>query len=132
MDSRSTITRAITLAKDTNSMVIFLYVVNQDLAQNAGMAQAHIATEQIRQMGQSVLLAAQAMANSQGMTARSVMRHGNVENEIAQTCRELNAKHLVLGPAGSRQGEGYFTPSLLARFVKQIEKESEIKVILPE
>jgi nucleotide-binding universal stress UspA family protein len=130
--SRTTVSRALALAKTTGFPLTFLYVVNPDLTQTVSTDQADAAAERIRQMGQSVLLTAQALANSQGIRAQGIVRHGSVAGEIARTCRELDAEYLVLSPPGTREDEGYFTPSLLTQFVSQIEKRSGINVILSE
>jgi K+-sensing histidine kinase KdpD len=86
----------------------------------------------MRQMGEFILLAAQARASTQGITAEGVVRRGNVAQEIGGLCRELAADYLVLGRPQFQKEESVFTQDLLAQFIQQTEEQTGAKVVMPE
>ena len=63
LESRVTIAEAISLAQKTGLPVHFVYVLNHQLLAETSRDRAGAAANQLRQMGQSILLAAQALAN---------------------------------------------------------------------
>jgi nucleotide-binding universal stress UspA family protein len=89
-------------------------------------------SEQMRQMGESILLAAQARAAAQGVMAQTVVRQGEVGEEISEFCHELGADYLVLGLPGGADEEDVFTQDRLDRFRERIENETGATVILSE
>lgn len=129
LDSRATITRAITLAQEAGLPLHFLYVVNRGLVSDTTSRSAHTAAEQLRQMGNSMVLEAQAIANSHGIPAQGAVRCGYVEDEIAGMCRDVDADYLVLSQSASHKEENVFTPERLARFCARIEREAGAKVV---
>jgi nucleotide-binding universal stress UspA family protein len=123
------IAQAITLAQETGLPVHFLYVVNRDLLPGANSTQVRAISGQIRQMGKSVLRTALTWASTQGVTAQGVIRQGNVGNEIARLCRDLDADYLVLGQPQAQGEKDAFSKASLAQFIEQIEKQTETKVV---
>ena len=130
-DSRDTIAEAITLAKETGLPLHFLYVVNLDFLSHTSSSRVQTISEQMRQMGEFILLAAQSSAAAQGVTAQGVTRQGDVGEEIVALCKEIGADYLVLGRPQSRQEENVFTQELLAKFIARIEEQTGAKVVLP-
>lgn len=130
-DSRDTIAKAITLAKETGLPLHFLYVVNLDFLSHTSSSRVQTISEQMRQMGEFILLAAQSSAAAQGVTAQGVTRQGDVGEEIVALCKEIEADYLVLGRPQSRQEENVFTQELLAKFIARIEEQTGAKVVLP-
>jgi hypothetical protein len=59
-DSRATIDKAIDLSKETGLPLYFLYIVNLDFLYHTSSSRVNTASEQIRQMGEFILLNAQA------------------------------------------------------------------------
>jgi nucleotide-binding universal stress UspA family protein len=123
------IAQAITLAQETSLPVHFLYIVNRDLLSSANSTQAHAISGQIRQMGKSVLRTALDLASRQGVTAQGVIRQGNVGDEIASLCRDLEADYLVIGRPQPHEERNVFSEALLAQFIERIEKQTEAKVV---
>jgi len=123
------IAQAITLAQETGLPVHFLYVVNRDLLSSANSAQARAISGQIRKMGESVLRTALAWASTQGVTAQGVIRQGNVGDEIASLCRDIEADYLVIGRPQPHEERNVFSEDLLPQFIERIEKQTEAKVV---
>jgi nucleotide-binding universal stress UspA family protein len=131
-DSQDAIAEAIALARQTGLPLYFLYVVNLDFMSHTTSTRVHTISEEMRQMGEFILLAAQARASTQGITAEGVVRRGNVAQEIGGLCRELAADYLVLGRPQFQKEESVFTQDLLAQFIQQTEEQTGAKVVMPE
>ena len=130
--SRHTIDRAVALAQETGLSLHFLYIVNLDFLTHTVTSRVRTISEQMHQMGESILLTAQARAAAQGVTAHTVVRQGEVGEEISAFCHELGADYLVLGrPAGADEAD-VFTHDRLAQFRERIEEETGARVILSE
>jgi len=130
-DSQTTIAEAIALARKTGVPLYFLYVVNLDFMSHTTSTRVHTISEEMRQMGEFILLAAQAQASAQGIAAEGVVRHGNVAEEIVGLCRELAATYLVLGCPQFHKEESVFTQDLLAQFIRETEEQTGAKVVMP-
>jgi nucleotide-binding universal stress UspA family protein len=123
------IAQAITLAQETGLPVHFLYIVNHDLLANANSAQAHAISGQIRQMGRSILRTALAWARTEDVTAQGVIRQGNVGDEIATLCHDLEADYLVIGRPQPHEERNVFSEDLLPQFIEQIGKQTGAEVV---
>jgi hypothetical protein len=130
LESRATITEAIDLARTTGLPVQFLYVLNEELVPGTGSHRARAVATQVRQMGESVLFAAQALANSHGVLARGAARQGNVEDEIASACRELGAEYLVLNRP--REGKDGRSSPISAQFAERVGKQAGTEIVWSE
>ena len=129
--SRSTIAKAIALAREINHPLYLLYVVNLDSMSRSGGCQADLILQRMRQLGESVLLGAQEMATAQGIVAEHRVRRGNVGEEISGLCHELDAGYLVLGQPEAHKEDNVFTPARLARFADGVQKQTGARVIQP-
>jgi nucleotide-binding universal stress UspA family protein len=130
--SQATIDRSIALAQETGQTLYFLYVVNLDFLTRTSSTRVHTISEQMRQMGEFILLTAQDAAARQGVEAEGVIRHGNVGEEIIGLCHELAAAFLVLGLPHVGREDTVFTEELLRQFVERTEEQTGAKVVLPE
>jgi hypothetical protein len=130
LESRATITQAIGLARTTGLPVQFVYVLNEELVAGTGSDRGRAVANQLRQMGESVLLAAQALANSHGVLARGSGRQGNVEDEIAGACRELGAEYLVLNRP--REGKDGRSSPISAQFAERLRKQAGTEIVWSE
>lgn len=130
VESKVTVARAIAVAQATRLPLHFLYVVNPDLLLAIGSDDMDALFESVRQMGLSVLGAAKAWAESQGISSQGVVRHGSVKDEIAAVCQDLDPAYLVLGRPQGRKPENVFTRALLETFVHQIEQQTRVSAVL--
>jgi nucleotide-binding universal stress UspA family protein len=130
--SQATIAQAIALAQETGLPLFFLYVVNLDFLSHTTSSRVHTISRQMHQMGEFILLTAQASASTQGVTAQGVVRHGDVGKEIIGLCREFGADYLVLGRPQFQHEESVFTQALLTQFIEQTEEQTGTKVVLPD
>ncbi len=131
-DSRPTIEKSIELAKESELTLYFLYIVNIDFLDHTIRSRVQTITQQMEQMGEFILLSAQASAKVKGIDAQGVVRHGNVMEEIRKLCHEIQADYLVLGRPKFHLEDSLFTESLLEEFIKRVEDQTGAQVILPE
>lgn len=131
-DSDHTIEEAITLAKETGQHLIFLYVVNLDFLSHTSHSRVQTISKEMHQLGDFILLNAQARAEARNTQADTVVRHGNVGEEIIQLSREIDAEYVVLGEPSGQGERDTFTQERLHQFIEHIENAGGVKVILAE
>ncbi len=130
--SRSTIARAIELAKKTRKPLYFLYVVNLDFMSSSSSSRVQTISEEMSQMGEFILLMAQARAAEKGVEARAVIRDGEVDEEIVKVAQEVGADYVVLGRPASPGARSVFSLEKLSRLAGTIQKETGAEVVFAE
>lgn len=131
-DSQPTVARAIALAREKGLTLVFLYVVNLDFLLKTSSVRVQTATEQLAQMGEFILLAAQAQAEAAGVVASGVVRTGSVMEEMTALCHELKVEYLVLGTPRPQREDSVFTEEMLAIFVATTEVRTGARVVLAD
>jgi nucleotide-binding universal stress UspA family protein len=131
-DSRPTIEKAITLASNSGLPLYFLYVVNIDFLDRTILTRVQTVSQQMQQMGEFILLHAQAAAKAKGIEAQGVVRHGKVTHEISTLCHEIQADYLVIGRPKFHLEDSHFTETLLAEFIERVEEQTGARVVFPE
>ena len=129
-DSQPTIKTAIDLAGKTGQTIYFLYVVNLDFLTFTSTSRGQVAAQEMRQMGEFILLTAQSQAEEKGAKAEGVVRKGQVREEIINLCHEVNAEYLILGHPRGKDEVDVFTHEHLDQFAQHIEKESGAKAVI--
>ena len=127
--SQPTIEQAIVAAKKTALPLYFLYLVNVNFLMRTAQTRVQVITQQLEEMGEFILLAAQSQAQQQGVTAHDVIRHGDVSEQIIAVCQELTADYVVLGRPLKARAENVFTHDQLQTFGKHIAEETGAKII---
>ncbi|MCJ7701655.1 MAG: universal stress protein [Anaerolineales bacterium] len=131
--SRPTIEKSIQLAVETHSPLYFLYVVNLDFLSRTTCSRVHLLSKQMHEMGEFILLVAQAEAQAQGIKTEGIVRQGNVRDEIVALCQETNADYVILGrPKTHSEEENVFTHERLDKFTQRIKEESGAKIIMAD
>ena len=131
--SRPTIEKSIQLAAETELPLYFLYVVNLDFLTRTSSSRVHLISKQMHDMGEFILLTAQAEAETQGIRASGIVRQGNIRDEIVALCLETGARYVVLGkPKTQHEDANIFTHAHLDEFAQRIEAESGAKIVFPD
>jgi hypothetical protein len=120
------------LARQTGQVLHFLYVVNLDFLTHTTSTRVRTISEEMRQMGEFILLSAQSRAEAEGVTAQTKIRQGDVGQEIVDLCRELDADYVVMGWPQMEQEESLFTQERLQAFIQDTAEQTGAKVVLPE
>jgi len=128
--SRPTIDKAISLAAESDQRIYFLYVVNLDFLTHTQSSRIHSITEEMTQMGEFILLSAQATANARNVGAEGVVRQGNIGEEIVSLCLEVKADYVILGTPQTEREENIFNIQRLNTFRERLEGETGAQVVL--
>jgi nucleotide-binding universal stress UspA family protein len=129
--SRPTIKKSIELAVETKLPLYFLYVVNLNFLAHTSSTRTHLISKEMKEMGEFILLNAQAEAQSTGIAAEGVVRQGKVRDEIVEFIKEVDANFVVLGKPEKKPEDTYlFTQDRLDEFGLRIESESNAKVVI--
>jgi nucleotide-binding universal stress UspA family protein len=128
--SRITITKAVDLASEVDLPLYFLYVVNLDFLSHTASSRVRTITQEMRQMGDFILLTAQERAHELGIPAQGLVRQGKVAEEIIGLCREFDVNYVVLGYPLGKKEEDVFTQERIMEFSRRIEIETGARVIL--
>ncbi|MBC7260257.1 MAG: universal stress protein, partial [Chloroflexi bacterium] len=129
-ESQASIQRAIRLARETSEPLHFVYVVNLEFLTLTNIGQAHLVAEELRQMGEFILLMAQSKAEAQGVPAQIEIRQGDVLEQVFALCQELDASYVVLGRSKGH-GDAISTDHL-ERFTGRIGLYTKAKVVLAD
>lgn len=130
--SQSTMTKAIRTAQETDLPLYFLYVVNVDFLMQTVHTRIQTVSEELRKLGEFILLTAQTKAEAAGVSAEGVLREGNVAEEIINLGHELSADYVILGRPRHIEDENVFTHDRLSEFGQHIEQETGATVIFAE
>ncbi len=130
--SQGPIELGIQLAKQTGERLHFLFVVNLDFLMMTETSRTQVLSEEMRGLGEFILLTAQAKADKSGVTAEGSVRQGAVMEEIVTLAKELEVSHIVLGRPRLEGQASVFTPDRLRAFVEFLEEETGSKVMLAE
>ena len=120
---------AIALAKDYGAELVFLYVVDISfLDLTARAIRLDTVSTELEHLGEFLLLMAKERAEKQGVPASSILRHGELRDEIKAAAREETIDGVVLGkPVGS---ESSFSMEKLEAFAAEIEAETECRAFI--
>jgi nucleotide-binding universal stress UspA family protein len=116
---------AIALAKERGDTLLFLYVVDlRFLNTVAGVGVIDMNHEMV-QMGEFLVLMAKERAAEQGVEAETMVREGNVEEEVINVACEQDVSLVLLGEPGD--GESVFELADLAACATRIEEEADVE-----
>ena len=130
--SHPTIQRALALGREQNLPVYFLYVVNLDFLAHTSSKRLKTAKEEMRRLGEFILLKAQKQADESGVKAESITREGKVREEILQLCKEKQADFTILGHQSSDLENNVFSQQQFQQFIQRLEKKTGVKVVISE
>mgnify|MGYP006278667847 CR=1 FL=1 len=128
-DSQSTIEASINLARETGGTIHFLYVVNLDFLTLSTSSKTDRIREDMRGMGEFILIDAQDKALRQGTRAETVVSDGDVIDQIIALAKEKNARYVVLGTPVSEKENNLFTRNKSQAAAERISSETQAEVV---
>ena len=131
-DSEQTIKYAVSLAKELDARLIFLYVVSLELFASSSSVRSESIAKELSRMGEFILLMAQAKAATEGVAADTFVRRGNIPEQIIVACEEMRPETLIMGKSHPEKKESFFKGEEQEDFAKRLEGECGVKVILRE
>jgi nucleotide-binding universal stress UspA family protein len=129
---RCTQERAIYLAKERSSELVFLFVADPSFAGPLNDALQAALTDELTRLGRSLLYIAQEHARKQGLEAKVVIRHGPVQQSIEEYVRQVNASTLVIGAPQTSPVPQTFSPEELNNFVAEVQQATGVEVVVEE
>lgn len=119
---------AIALARDRGDELCFLYVVDLHFLDKTAEPIVVDVEGELVKMGEFLLVMAQERAAAQGVTAQTVVRQGQIRQEMGAAARQMGATLIVLGrPAGST---AHFDEDALQSFADSLRAETGIDVYI--
>lgn len=125
-DSYRTQDAAITLAKERDDTLLFLYVVDLHFLDRTASSMVVDVEGEVAKMGEFLLLMAKERAAKEGVTAETLIREGEVREELKKAAHEAGVSLVVLGkPSGN---ESVFQVTGLEAFAADIKAEAGVEV----
>lgn len=129
--SQPTIATSIKLASETGETIYFLYVVNLDFLTHSSSSKTNHISQEIKEMGEFILLGAQEQAAENNVLAEGVTREGQVEDEIISYCSELDPSYVIFGRPQAEQEDNLLSNEHLQAFADRITEVCSATIVLP-
>ena len=122
--SEPTIQQAIALARARKVRLTFLYIADLEFMKRSSMGRASLAAEEMRKMGEFIMLTLVEKAQEEGVEASFAVREGRFRDELLRYLAETRPAVLVLGRP--QPDTGFFDPRKLSRLAQEIEEQSGV------
>ena len=122
--------RAIDLAKERDTELIFLYIVDPSLVGPVKESLAEVLNDEMARMGRSLLRIAQGRAREREVVAQVAVRYGPVQQSIKDYLREVGASTLVVGTPRTGTPPQAFKPTEIQRFAQEVYEEMGVEVVV--
>jgi K+-sensing histidine kinase KdpD len=129
--SQPTIATSIKLASETGEKIYFLYVVNLDFLTHSSSSKTNHISQEIKEMGEFILLGAQEQAAENKVEAEGVTREGQIEDEIISYCSELDPSYVIFGRPQAEQEDNLLSNEQLQAFADRITDVCSATIVLP-
>jgi nucleotide-binding universal stress UspA family protein len=127
---RRTQERAIALAKERGTELIFLCVFDPNFAGSLSKALSAAVEEEQQWLGRALVSVAQARAQEQGVEAGAVVHSGVVLDSIEEFLCESGASTLVIGEAKIDSALSAFRPGTVQSCVRHIKQNTSVEVVV--
>lgn len=128
--SHSTIRKGIELAREEKLPLTFLYVVNLDFLARTAHSRIASLLDDMRQLGEMILLLAADTAAAQSIEARRAVREGRVHEEIVAFCREVDADVVVVGEPLLQQRTAVFDREQVHQLRQALHEACRAQLVL--
>jgi nucleotide-binding universal stress UspA family protein len=126
--SEPTIQHAINLARERGLGLTFLYIADVEFMRHTTMAHASRAAEELRKMGEFIMMTLVEQAQAEGIEADFAVRKGRFRNELLRYLEETGPAVLVLGCP--QPDTCYFDPRGLSQLAQEIQEQTSVQVEL--
>ncbi len=130
--SRDTASQAINLAVETGARLTFALIINAEFMSQAAptMGSLRAVYQQLEEMGEFAMLILCDRAERRGVTqVGSIIRKGNVRDELLQIVAETDAEVLVMGKPSGQTDRDVFTLAEFADFIAELEQLAGLEVV---
>jgi len=128
--SRATVTRAIDLALEHDARLTFFYAVDVEfLARTTIRGPLSVVYRELIEMSEFTMLILKDRAERRGVAqVDSIIREGDVRNQLLRLIREVQPDRLVLGWPLRGEGRPRFKPDEFKVFLDDLEREGHTRV----
>jgi len=127
---RRTQERAIALAKERGTELIFLCVFDPNFAKSLSKALSAAVVEEQQWLGRSLVSVAQARAQEQGVEAGAVVLSGVILDSIEEFLCQSGASTLVIGEAKIDSALSAFRHGTIQSCATHVEQNTNVEVIV--
>jgi nucleotide-binding universal stress UspA family protein len=127
---RRTQERAIALAKERGTELIFLCVFDPNFAKSLSKALSAAVVEEQQWLGRSLVSVAQARAQEQGVEAGAVVLSGVILDSIEEFLCESGASTLVIGEAKIDSALSAFRHGMVQSCARHVEQNTGVEVVV--
>ncbi|NPA91885.1 MAG: universal stress protein [Chloroflexi bacterium] len=127
--SQKTVEKALELAETTGEPLYLLYVVNLDFLSHTSSSRVQTLSEDMREMGEFILATVQAKARQRGIPVHTVVRQGNVADEIIRLGKEVGAHYVIIGRPRREHEGNVFEETALSAFARRVRQELGAELI---
>ena len=128
--SRRTQERAIALARERETPLIFFFVADTRFARPTNEPLSEALDDELARLGRTMLHIARTRAREQGISAHAVVRHGTVSEVMENFLREVDASLLVVGTPQEDSGHQSFKPGEISEFAERIRATTGVEVLV--
>jgi nucleotide-binding universal stress UspA family protein len=127
---RRTQERAVALAKERGTELVFLCVFDPSFAGTLTAALAAAVEKEQQWLGRALLGTAQARAQKEGVDAGTVVRSGPVLETIETYLRQVNASTLVIGEPKIDSALAAFRQGKVYHFADRVKQDTGVDVLV--
>jgi nucleotide-binding universal stress UspA family protein len=125
--SEPTIQHAIGLARERGVRLTFLYIADLEFMKRAPMAHTSRAAEELRKLGEFIMMTLVEQAQAEGVEADFAVRQGRFRDELLCYLEETHPAMLVLG--SPKPGTACLDESSLNHLMQEIKEQTGIPVM---
>lgn len=126
--SEPTVQGAIELAQERELRLTFLYIADLEFMKHTTMGRTGRAAEELRKMGEFIMLTLVEKAQGAGVEADFAVRQGRFREELLGYLEETHPAMLVLGTP--QKDTGFFDQSKISGLAREIEEQTGVPVKL--
>lgn len=128
--SRRTQERAIALAEQKRSALVFIFIADPSMSNTLSGSKDDALVDELSQLGHRLLNIARQRAAERGLTADTVVRVGPLRETLEQYVRQVRASTLVIGAPQLASREQAGSPEDLPAFAKHIQAATGVEVVV--
>ena len=129
-ESRTTVTRAIDLALETDAHLTFFLVLDVEFLNHATIGPLSVIYDELVEMGKFAMIILRDRARRRGVQKVDyIVREGNIRKRLRELAIETHAQVMVMGRPTRSPGTNVFKSGELDEFAAELEKVGGIQII---
>jgi nucleotide-binding universal stress UspA family protein len=126
--SEPTVERAIELARERGLGLTFLHIADLEFMRRASTGRVSQVAEELRKMGEFLMLRLVDQAQAVGVKADFAVRQGRFEDQLLRYLVETRPAVLILGCP--QPDTCLMEPTMLSRLAQEVEERTGVQVVM--